>query len=172
VANLLVGNNCTRGGFICEGYANKIPWPKNGATKLQPPPIQAKERPSIEIPTTYGERTHLPHPEAPRSTEYSYPPENQLSNGRERKLQAPAAWNPPPPSRVMYQTEAQPPPSHSQYITQPATFPQERPRSRDRQPVPHQQSQPPSQHNPRMYHHTPQSMGHAVASTPAPAPAM
>ncbi|KAF2787703.1 hypothetical protein K505DRAFT_122973 [Melanomma pulvis-pyrius CBS 109.77] len=35
--------NCTRGGFICEGYANKVPWPKNGTTKSHPP-LQAKDR--------------------------------------------------------------------------------------------------------------------------------
>ena len=42
-ANQCVGNNCQRGGFICEGYANKVPWPKNGTPKPHPP-IVSKDR--------------------------------------------------------------------------------------------------------------------------------
>ncbi|KAL5372491.1 hypothetical protein DPSP01_013453 [Paraphaeosphaeria sporulosa] len=40
---LLNGNNCQRGGFICEGYANKVPWPKNG-TPRPTAPLVAKDR--------------------------------------------------------------------------------------------------------------------------------
>ncbi|KAK7177984.1 maltose O-acetyltransferase [Paraphaeosphaeria sporulosa] len=36
-------NNCQRGGFICEGYANMVPWPKNG-TPRPTAPLVAKDR--------------------------------------------------------------------------------------------------------------------------------
>ncbi|KAH8726731.1 hypothetical protein GQ44DRAFT_725910 [Phaeosphaeriaceae sp. PMI808] len=36
-------NNCKRSGFICEGYANKAPWPKDGVAKPLPL-LQAQER--------------------------------------------------------------------------------------------------------------------------------
>ncbi|KAF1834955.1 hypothetical protein BDW02DRAFT_579146 [Decorospora gaudefroyi] len=172
-------NNCTRGGFICEGYANKIPWPKNGATKLQAP-LHPKERPAIDVPIAYGDRVHLPHHEAPRSTETSYPPlETHPSNAPERKH-----WNgwtestappppPPPPVRASYSSEA-PPPALAQYSRHSTIHP-ERPPTRDHQTMPHHQS-PPHQHSSRVYHHTPQSMSHLVAGTPAstsaPSPAM
>ena len=66
-------NNCTRGGFLCEGYASKIPWPKNGAAK-PPPPLQAKERlSSADIPPQYARCTvcnvvHIPHCEQAQKT--------------------------------------------------------------------------------------------------------
>lgn len=42
-ADYSVGNNCQRGGFICEGYATKVPWPKNG-TPRPAAPLVAKDR--------------------------------------------------------------------------------------------------------------------------------
>ena len=56
-------NNCTRGNFECAGYANKIPWSKEGASKA-PPALQAKERvSSAEIPFHF-QRLHVPHCES------------------------------------------------------------------------------------------------------------
>ncbi|KAF1940187.1 trimeric LpxA-like protein [Clathrospora elynae] len=160
-------NNCTRGGFVCQGYANKIPWPKNGTAK-PPPPLQAKEQLSVEVASAYARcsicnQIHIPHCEAPRSTQNSYPPENHLSNGQGPKVAASSTWKnnawseqAPPPPRASYQPEAQAP--RTQY-TQPLAD-QERHPSHDRQA---------QQHNPRIYHHTTQSMAQVVASTPAPA---
>jgi hypothetical protein len=62
-------NNCTRGNFECAGYANKIPWSKEGASKA-PPALQAKERvSSAEIPLHYQRCNvcnivHIPHCES------------------------------------------------------------------------------------------------------------
>lgn len=41
----VLGNNCVRGGFVCEGYANKTTWPKAplGSQKPTPVAIQARE---------------------------------------------------------------------------------------------------------------------------------
>lgn len=46
------GNNCGRGGFICEGYANKVPWPKNGVQKPHPP-LQARDRLPVDPAQLY-----------------------------------------------------------------------------------------------------------------------
>jgi hypothetical protein len=64
-------NNCLRGNFECAGYANKIPWSKEGTSKA-PPALQAKERvssASAEIPAHYARcnvcnQVHIPHCEA------------------------------------------------------------------------------------------------------------
>ncbi|RAR02992.1 maltose o-acetyltransferase [Stemphylium lycopersici] len=162
-------NNCTRGGFVCEGYANKVPWPKNGAAKA-PPALQAKERLSA-IPTCSGcSQPHIPHC-PPRTTEASYPPsEIRSAGGLDRK-----PWNnwpeptsaPPPPVRAPYPPEA-PPPASVPY-TQPGTNQHERHLSHEHQaPLPPQQ--PLHQHNHHAYHHTPHSMSHISTSSPAPAP--
>lgn len=36
------GNNCTRGGFLCEGYSTRTPWQKPSSSKA-PVPLQSKE---------------------------------------------------------------------------------------------------------------------------------
>ncbi|KAJ4307394.1 hypothetical protein N0V94_009738 [Neodidymelliopsis sp. IMI 364377] len=75
-------NNCLRGNFECAGYANKIPWSKDGASKA-PPTLQAKERvSSAEIPAHYARCgvcnvVHIPHCE-PTQKQY---PESSVSNG-------------------------------------------------------------------------------------------
>ncbi|CAO2658519.1 Nn.00g062420.m01.CDS01 [Neocucurbitaria sp. VM-36] len=178
-------NNCTRGGFICEGYANKIPWPKNGVTK-PPPPLQAKERLAAEVASIYArcpvcKQIHIPHCDPPaRQNIY---PENPAPNGgegarsrpinveeHERKPPAPSSWGsgwtepPPPPPRVSY-----PPEQPAAQYPQPSSAPtQERPPSHDRHVPPQpNQSVPPRPHNPRVYHHTPQSMSQVVSNPPA-----
>jgi len=39
----LSGTNCKRGGFVCEGYTNKISWPKAPVKSTQPISIQSKD---------------------------------------------------------------------------------------------------------------------------------
>jgi acetyltransferase-like isoleucine patch superfamily enzyme len=161
-------NNCTRGGFVCEGYANKVPWTKNGPAKA-PPALQAKERLSA-IPACPGcNRPHIPHC-APHATEAAYLPDIRSANGQERK-----PWNnwpeptppPPPPVRAPYPPEA-PPPAPVQY-SQPPPSQHERHLSHEHQaPPPPQQSL--HQQSSRVYHHAP-SMSHIPTSSPAPAPA-
>ncbi|KAI9849267.1 MAG: Maltose acetyltransferase [Sclerophora amabilis] len=41
------GNNCIRGGFVCEGYSNRIEWQKTSRDK-PPVPLQAKEGEQIQ----------------------------------------------------------------------------------------------------------------------------
>jgi hypothetical protein len=41
--NKFSGHNCQRGGFVCEGYAAKSPWPKPSVSKQLPMPIQARD---------------------------------------------------------------------------------------------------------------------------------
>ncbi|KAF2399092.1 trimeric LpxA-like protein [Trichodelitschia bisporula] len=57
-------NNCSRGGFVCEGYAAKSTWPKT-AQKLPPMAIQSKETyggdASIYPSIPYTESPHPPH---------------------------------------------------------------------------------------------------------------
>ncbi|KAI9822760.1 MAG: Maltose acetyltransferase [Thelocarpon impressellum] len=49
------GNNCIRGGFVCEGYSNRIEWQKSSREKA-PVPLQAKD----------GEATPGPYPPSAR----------------------------------------------------------------------------------------------------------
>lgn len=169
-SNPWTGNNCTRGGFVCEGYANKVPWTKNGPAKA-PPALQAKERLSA-IPACPGcNRPHIPHC-APHTTEAAYLPDIRSANGQERK-----PWNswpeptppPPPPVRALYPPEA-PPPAPVQY-SQPPPSQHERHLSHEHQaPPPPPPPQPLHQQSSRVYHHAP-SMSHIPTSSPAPAPA-
>ena len=81
-------NNCLRGNFECAGYANKIPWSKDGASKA-PPALQAKERvSSAEIPAHYARcgvcnQVHIPHCE---STQKPYPESNASDGARGRPV--------------------------------------------------------------------------------------
>ncbi|CBX92088.1 hypothetical protein IAQ61_000276 [Plenodomus lingam] len=183
-------NNCTRGAFICEGYANKIPYPKNGTLK-PPPPLQAKERPSGEPTSTYPScpvcnQIHIPHCESPRTTQAPYSAESQpqLSNGQdgarsrpipiedERQLPKSSTWTgngwsesapPPPPLRTSYPSEP-----HA-YSQPPSSSSHERPTTHEHSVLHHQHSEPPrQQHNSRVYHQTPQSMSQGLVSTLAP----
>lgn len=180
---LSTGNNCTRGGFICEGYANKIPWPKNGVSK-PPPPLQAKERMSAEVASVYARcqvcsQIHIPHCEPPRQTSYpeSHPQPSGTEGARgrpisveehERNPPAPSSWGSSwneqqQPPRVPYPQEPPPP---AQYAPPPPNH--ERPPSHEQQTA-SQQRQDPShqrQHNPRVYHHTPQSMSQVATNVP------
>ncbi|KAH8696820.1 trimeric LpxA-like protein [Phaeosphaeriaceae sp. PMI808] len=179
-------NNCTRGGFVCEGYASKIPWPKNGITK-PPPPLQAKEQmshdPTSAFPRCPGcNQIHIPHCEPARSTSQSYSDPRAL-NGvegararpivveeQERKPPATGTWSNgwSEPPRVSYPEH--PPPVAAQYPHPPPPV-----SNHDRTPssthdhhIPQPQaSHPPRQHNPRVYHHTPQSMSQTTNHSPA-----
>ncbi|KAI0584538.1 WbbJ Acetyltransferase [Pyrenophora tritici-repentis] len=152
-------NNCTRGGFVCEGYNPKMPWNKNGQAN-KPPAIQAKERLSTYPTCPYCNRAHIPHCAA-RGTDVTYPaPEPHAANEHERKYVS-NSWSelpaPPPPARSYHASEAPP---------QPAQYTRPSPNHHD---MSQQQIQAQHQHNPRVYHHTPQNMGHVVTSATAPA---
>ncbi|KAH3904965.1 hypothetical protein HBI56_218490 [Parastagonospora nodorum] len=176
-------NNCTRGGFICEGYTSKVPWSKNGAAK-QPPPLQAKEQiPPHDLTANYPKcpgcnQIHIPHCEPTRSNSQPYSDHRSLNGSegarvrpivveeQERKPPAPSSWNSGwnEPPRVSY-------PEHAPSV--PAQYPQPPAPTNDRTPshdhhMPQPQGPPPPrQHNPRIYHHTTQSMSHTASHTPA-----
>ncbi|KAL6707139.1 hypothetical protein ACN47E_004686 [Coniothyrium glycines] len=182
-------NNCHKGGFICEGYAIKVPWPKNGVTK-PPPPLQAKERSSAEIASVYARcpacnQVHIPHCETPReNSKASYQSEPHAPNApegarsrpitveeHERKPPAPSnwstnTWSEALPPRASYQTEGPPP---TQYP--PAQAPRDAPPAppQNHQVPLHQQSEPPRPLSHRIYHHALPSASQSVASTPVPA---
>ncbi|KAF2710637.1 hypothetical protein K504DRAFT_431399 [Pleomassaria siparia CBS 279.74] len=161
--------NCTRGGFICEGYANKIPWPKNGPVKPHPP-LQAKDRFSTD---TQG---HMYHNHG--SSREGQPDPNTTTageGGRARPIvveehQQPtrngwgSGWSEPP--RASYPPEHQ---SHAlaEYSHAPTPPVLARPPSNDHH-AQHAPQGPPSQrqHNPRIYHHTPQTMSQVMNSSP------
>ncbi|KAI4666110.1 uncharacterized protein J4E78_003577 [Alternaria triticimaculans] len=159
-------NNCTRGGFVCEGYANKVPWPKNGPAK--PPALIAKDKLAAYPTCPTCQETHTPHCRPPHSSEVSYTPsEMHSTNSIDRK-----SWKPwsdsapaPPPVRAAYQPEPPPPPPSVQYM-QPAVNHYERPSSLDHRPVPQQQQQP--HHSSRGYHHAPPSTTHLAINTAVP----
>ncbi|KAH7094320.1 maltose O-acetyltransferas-like protein [Paraphoma chrysanthemicola] len=149
-------NNCTRGGFVCEGYASKIPWPKNGPTK-PPPPLQAKEQmhdPTSAYPRCPGcNQIHIPHCEPTRSNSQTYADARPLNGPegararpivveeQERKPPAPSSWNNGwnEPPRVSYPDHPPPPPVASQYPQPP--LPHDRAPSHEHhlmsQPAPH-----------------------------------
>ncbi|CAN9288112.1 unnamed protein product [Alternaria alternata] len=159
-------NNCTRGGFVCEGYANKVPWPKNGPAK--PPAILAKEKYAAYTSCPTCQEKHTPHC-GPQSSETPYPPpEMHPGNSTERKPWK-SSWSDraPPPVRAAYQPEAPPPPA--QYM-QPVANHYERPSTHDHQPVSQQQQQP--HHTSRGYHHAPPSTNHLAINTAVPASTM
>ncbi|KAH6875339.1 maltose O-acetyltransferase [Alternaria rosae] len=160
-------NNCTRGGFVCEGYANKVPWPKNGPAKQ--PALIAKEKYAAYPTCPTCQEKHTPHCGQSHSTESSYPPpEMHSANGIDRKSWKP--WGDPapaPPSlRATYQPEVPPPPPPSVQYMQPAVNHYERPSSLDHRPVSQQQQQP--HHSSRGYHHAPPSTTHLAINTAVP----
>ncbi|KAJ4378229.1 hypothetical protein N0V86_005929 [Didymella sp. IMI 355093] len=145
-------NNCLRGNFECAGYANKIPWSKEGASKA-PPALQAKERvSSAEIPAHYARcnvcnQVHIPHCE-PTQKPYS---ESTSSDGirprpvsvdePQRKPPTPDSWTKSWTESPRYKSEHPPPPPPLQ-----------------------------RQQNPRVYHHTPQTISQPAPNHPAVAP--
>ncbi|KAF2441697.1 trimeric LpxA-like protein [Karstenula rhodostoma CBS 690.94] len=149
-------NNCQRGGFICEGYANKVPWPKNG-TPRPAAPLVAKDR----FPPDPTQQLYHSHG-APREgyTESTSP--NGTDGGRGRPIVVeeqdhPSArntwtngWADAP--RPTYSQEQQP---HTEYTTAPPPSSYGRPPSREHAPT---SAPPPRQHTARNYHHTQESM--------------
>lgn len=183
LTNAISGNNCSRGGFECEGYASKVPWPKNGATKLQPP-LQAKEQSAHDLAAPYPRcpvcnQMHIPHCEPTRINGQAYadPRAHPGAEGararpivveeQDRKPPAPSKWTNgwSEPPRVSYAEHAAPVPA--QYSQPPAPNPDRTPSHEHHMQQPQGPPPPPRQHNPRIYHHTPQSMSQATNHTPA-----
>lgn len=72
----LIGNNCLRGGFVCEGYTMRNTWQKPTNAK-QPIPLQSKNGYPPQ-----GTPSRAPYPPAPRyqetSPEYPGPPPQHM----------------------------------------------------------------------------------------------
>ncbi|KAF2636038.1 hypothetical protein P280DRAFT_163341 [Massarina eburnea CBS 473.64] len=174
---MISGNNCIRGGFICEGYANKIPWPKNGVQKPHPP-LQAKDR-------YQGDHSQLYHSHGNSRESYSEQSTQSETDGarsrpivEEQHRQQPrlgwnGGWSEPvrasyPPEQQQKQPPPQPqPPQHAppEYSQPPPQSSHGGPPSNDQQSS--AQTPPSRQHNPRIYHHTPQTMSQVVHHSPA-----
>ena len=77
----LIGNNCLRGGFVCEGYTMRNTWQKPANAK-QPIPLQSKN--GYPPP---GTPTRAPYPPGPRyqetSPEYPGPPPQHVQRSYE-----------------------------------------------------------------------------------------
>ncbi|KAF2690719.1 hypothetical protein K458DRAFT_426170 [Lentithecium fluviatile CBS 122367] len=160
-------NNCQRGGFICEGYANKVPWPKNGVPKPHPP-LQARDRFPVDPAQLY-------HSHGTSRENY---PETNGQNGTDGARSRPIAveehdrpparngwsggWSEPP--RASYPPEQHQPAEYSQ---PPQTPTHGRPPSSEQHVPPSSQAPSSRQHNPRIYHHTPQTMSQVVNNSPA-----
>ncbi|KAF1986675.1 trimeric LpxA-like protein [Aulographum hederae CBS 113979] len=76
-------NNCTRGGFVCEGYNSKNPWPKPGSqgaiNKMPQQVLQSK----MEMGDTRG---LYPKPSSSRDSIYEDPPVRPGDGGRGRPI--------------------------------------------------------------------------------------
>ncbi|KAF2732439.1 hypothetical protein EJ04DRAFT_337047 [Polyplosphaeria fusca] len=159
-------NNCARGGFICEGYLNKIPWPKNGAQKPHPP-LQAKDQYLQQLYHSHGTPTRegYQEPNAQPATTEGVRTQPIVVEDHERARGGwGQSWAEPP--RAAY-----PPERHQQPAEYPQSTgapPQARPPSNDHH-APQPAQGPPSQrpHNPRIYHHTQQTMSHVVNNSTA-----
>ncbi|KAI9750527.1 MAG: hypothetical protein M4579_006435 [Chaenotheca gracillima] len=101
-------NNCIRGGFVCEGYSNRIEWQKT--TRDKPPiPLQAKEGEQASgqyvqtamgtSPTVMGQ--NLPRDQSPSSYRGTLAGQPPISSGGTRPLlgdderERPAVSSPP-----------------------------------------------------------------------------
>ncbi|KAF2266711.1 trimeric LpxA-like protein [Lojkania enalia] len=158
-------NNCLRGGFICEGYANKIPWPKNGISKPHPP-LQAKDgRFSVDPAQLYHshgatregypDRAAHPSTDGGRAQPIVVEEHDRARNGWGQ------SWGEHPRP---YQPEHHPP---SEYAP-PNGLPHPRPTSNEQHiPLPTQGAVPQRQHTPRIYHHTQATMSHVINTSPA-----
>ncbi|KAF2872669.1 hypothetical protein BDV95DRAFT_606258 [Massariosphaeria phaeospora] len=159
-------NNCSRGGFICEGYANKIPWPKNGVTKTHPP-LQAKDRFAADSAQLYhnhgtNNREAYPDPNAPNGNDGTRARPTVVEEHERQPTANGWGWRDPP--RASYPPEQRQP---SDYPPPPPTSGHGRPPSNDHHaPHPSQGTPQQRQHNPRIFHHTPQTMSQVVSSSP------
>ncbi|KAF2002650.1 hypothetical protein P154DRAFT_131490 [Amniculicola lignicola CBS 123094] len=165
-------NNCLRGGFICEGYANKVPWPKNGATKPHPP-LQAKDRyppDSAQLYHNHGTSRESYSEQSPHGPNEGAPTRPIVVEEHDRQTPVSRngwgqSWGEPP--RPSYPPEQ---PRPSEYTHLPALPTHPRPPSSEHHPQQTSPNQGPSsqrQANPRIYHHTPQTMSQVVNTSPA-----
>ncbi|KAI9755364.1 MAG: Maltose acetyltransferase [Lichina confinis] len=138
------GNNCLRGGFVCEGYNSRIEWQKS--TRDKPPvPLQAKDgdaaierRPALHHPV----QPPPPHANAHPHAHAHHPPAPPV----------PVGHGASPESRVV--------PTHSH--TLPPITPGPHPA--------HQHLQHQSQPLPQYHHHHQMPQHHAHAPPPPPPP--
>ncbi|KAF2204751.1 hypothetical protein GQ43DRAFT_428675 [Delitschia confertaspora ATCC 74209] len=157
-------NNCTRGGFICEGYAHKVSWQKSGVGSKTHIPLQAKDKYAVDSPQLYHSHGHArenydtsTHPTDGARVRPIVLEEPQRQTSRD-------SWtgNWADPQRASY------PPEHppvSEYTQQPSLTAQSRPPSHDHHVEHPSQSQ--RQSVPRIHHYTPQPMSQPMNSSPA-----
>ncbi|ORY10882.1 hypothetical protein BCR34DRAFT_588314 [Clohesyomyces aquaticus] len=158
-------NNCNRGGFVCEGYANKIPWPKNGVSKPHVP-LQAKDRFPMDSAQLY--HSHGQTQSQPQSRDgYSEPNKQVASDGartrpiviEEQERQGSrngwaGIWGEPP--RPSYPPEHPPPSEYG------------RPPPNDHQTDHSSQTPAPlRQPKPRIYHHSQETMNPYGSKNPS-----
>ncbi|KAJ5212715.1 uncharacterized protein N7498_004361 [Penicillium cinerascens] len=62
-------NNCTRGGFLCEGYSTRTPWQKPSSSKA-PVPLQSKEG-YPDLGGQYLQETAPPHDRQPAMIDHT-----------------------------------------------------------------------------------------------------
>ncbi|KAH8723287.1 hypothetical protein GQ44DRAFT_774117 [Phaeosphaeriaceae sp. PMI808] len=179
-------NNCKRSGFVCEGYANKVPWPENRLTKPLPS-LQAQKRMPSNTLQLYSrfqgsDLAHILNREPRFGSSQSTHQDSHASIGsvgscdrpiavEEQELQLPAlSWetgqsNPP---RLLYPLEQPlPPASDPQPLPAPALV-HDRDASHDNRQVTHSiQGSRGLGYNARIYYHTSQGMSHINTSPPA-----
>ncbi|KAL5382196.1 hypothetical protein PMIN06_010654 [Paraphaeosphaeria minitans] len=145
-------SNCQRGGFMCEGYANKVPWLQNGTTRPAAP-LVAKDRfqpdPTQQLYHSHG---------APREGYTDSTPPNEMDGDQAHpivveKQDHPSArsgwtngWSDAP--RPTYSQEQQ---HRPEYMPAPL-------QSNYRRPPLSASAPPARQHTARNYHHTQESM--------------
>ncbi|KAH8727325.1 hypothetical protein GQ44DRAFT_102258 [Phaeosphaeriaceae sp. PMI808] len=179
-------NNCKHSGFVCEGYANKVPWPENRLTKPLPS-LQAQKRTPSSTLQLYSrfqgsDLAHILNCEPRLGSGQSTHQDSHASIGsiggcdrpiavEEQKLQPHASsWETgrSDPCRVLFPQE-QPLPSafYPQRLPAPALV-HDRDASHDNRQVAHSiQGSRALGYNSRMYRHTSQSMSHINTSPPA-----
>ncbi|KAH7394827.1 hypothetical protein BKA66DRAFT_438626 [Pyrenochaeta sp. MPI-SDFR-AT-0127] len=178
-------NNCKRSGFVCEGYANKVPWPENRLTRPLPS-LQAQKRMPSDTLQLYSrfqgsDLAHILNCEPRLGSSQSTHQDSHASIGsvggcdrpiavEEQKLQQPASsWEAgrSDPSRVLFPPEQPLPPAYyPQALPVPALV-YDRDASHNNRQVTHSiQGSCALDYSSHRYHHTSQSMGHIDTSPP------
>ncbi|KAH8696898.1 hypothetical protein GQ44DRAFT_733544 [Phaeosphaeriaceae sp. PMI808] len=179
-------NNCERNGFICAGYAYKVPRPKNVVAKPLPS-LQAQKRMPTNAHQLYSrlqgyDLAHILNCEPSLGSSQSTYADPNAPNGSigdcDRPITVEEQEHQPPassrgtgrdePSRVLYPPgQPLPPTSYPQRPPAPAPV-HERDASHDHRRGTHSiQVSPPPRHRPRVCHETPHSMSQIITNSPA-----
>ena len=123
-----IGNNCIRGGFLCEGYTSRSMWQKPSSSKT-PVPLQSKEGYSeisgqyLPEPTQHHDRPsglvdHMDRKMRPAVVEEGERSAQPTAAPTPVAVAAPPVAAPPPPPPAQPQPQPQPQPQ-SHYTTSP-----------------------------------------------------